>query len=874
MAATTLIWLGRKGWEVVFPPPAEPVVDLSKLPPFPKDFLWGVATSAIQVEGCIDTCDWFKFTEDEDIGRRVTALNRVVTSKPAHLQSIGGAVHHGDLEVLKQDLERAVLLGLNAYRFSVEWARVQPTDADSQDDEALQYYSDAVDAMIERNLKPIVTLNHMTLPLWVLTPPSASLEIPGLPPMAEEDDSFTEDSMRGWENSDTIDAYVDYVEIVVEKLKDRVDTWITSNEPVASMLGVGYLAGVWSPGFSLDGTRMRSAYDNLLKAHVAAFRKIKGSYDKKKDSQVGVVHALLHSQVSSAANEFMTAVTWSVLGGALIGALLGGLLGTVASLGPGGPFNAIAGLLVGATCGVVIGLLVGAIWGATSKPNEEALKQWDYFFHQHFLDTIVWGRIEENVDYRKRNELFLADANSFFDLDEDDDWTPQVDFIGINYYRRANIHYEPTLHIKAAETGGGSFNNDMRYAKDPFQFVPFGTLNFSKEDHVLLTDLGWEVCPEGFFELLKRLSDDYELPILVAENGTPEELDRNRAPHILAHLQQVRRAMTDGVDIFGYCHWSLIDNFEWSSGYDANARFGLFEIDREKPSEAVARNCDFDKQRGLSFNRHITEGALAYQYLIANNPVSEMPFIEAVSRFGVLAPDGSTVVTPDQQAGAVWQCGNPRTTKLFRLYLSRLADDKWLGMVFEQAENKWFRLTDLSVSEDQNLVSLEFSHNSLSGGANPVRYTAIVRLRETDGRYHSVEGTRTDGVSGEDWTGQRVEEIGYWQKTGENPRALGHLMINCWEGADFDRFRVKYKMNTENWEPNEAVTNWEADRLTVTDIKAVDNDAGRLDGIEPVVTLKELSVSRSGDTLSGTFVDTNDDPWTWEAKRMEQDILF
>ena len=64
--------------------------------------------------------------------------------------------------------------------------------------------------------------------------------------------------------------------------------------------------------------------------------------------------------------------------------------------------------------------------------------------------------------------------------------------------------------------------------------------------------------------------------------------DRNRAPFIVGHLQEVKRAIQGGADIIGYLHWSLMDNYEWQEGYRPEARFGLFKIDRHKNNNKSA----------------------------------------------------------------------------------------------------------------------------------------------------------------------------------------------------------------------------------------------------------------------------------------------
>jgi len=88
--------------------------------------------------------------------------------------------------------------------------------------------------------------------------------------------------------------------------------------------------------------------------------------------------------------------------------------------------------------------------------------------------------------------------------------------------------------------------------------------------------MGWEIYPEGLYRVLKRYAAR-PWPLLVTENGVADAHGDLRPDYLRAHLYAVDRAMSEGVNVLGYLHWSLIDNFEWSHGYDG--RFGLFTID-------------------------------------------------------------------------------------------------------------------------------------------------------------------------------------------------------------------------------------------------------------------------------------------------------
>ncbi len=96
--------------------------------------------------------------------------------------------------------------------------------------------------------------------------------------------------------------------------------------------------------------------------------------------------------------------------------------------------------------------------------------------------------------------------------------------------------------------------------------------------------LGWEIYPEGLYRALK-LANDYsqrpdgkKIPLYVTENGIDDRTGTARSPYLVNHLAEVAHAIQDGVDVKGYIHWTLLDNFEWSDGYAP--RFGLYGVDR------------------------------------------------------------------------------------------------------------------------------------------------------------------------------------------------------------------------------------------------------------------------------------------------------
>jgi beta-glucosidase len=105
-------------------------------------------------------------------------------------------------------------------------------------------------------------------------------------------------------------------------------------------------------------------------------------------------------------------------------------------------------------------------------------------------------------------------------------------------------------------------------------------------DHTESTQMGWEIYPEGFGQML-RAAASTGLPVLVTENGIATTDDGQRLRYLRSHLREVRAAMQDGVDVLGYLHWSAFDNFEWNHGFTPT--FGLIGIDRENGLRRIVR---------------------------------------------------------------------------------------------------------------------------------------------------------------------------------------------------------------------------------------------------------------------------------------------
>ena len=101
-------------------------------------------------------------------------------------------------------------------------------------------------------------------------------------------------------------------------------------------------------------------------------------------------------------------------------------------------------------------------------------------------------------------------------------------------------------------------------------------LKFNQNKNEKISDLGWEIYPEGIYHVLKDLKK-YNKPIYITENGLADAKDQNRKWFVKESLHNIHKAIADGVNVRGYFYWSLLDNFEWDKGFWP--RFGLIEID-------------------------------------------------------------------------------------------------------------------------------------------------------------------------------------------------------------------------------------------------------------------------------------------------------
>ena len=178
---------------------------------FPPDFLWGAGTSAYQIEGATH----------ED-GRGLSVWDRFVAIPGATYQGETGEIAADHYHRMEEDVAIMAELNLSAYRFSLSWPRIVPKGTGAVNERGLDFYDRLVDALLAQGIRPVATLYHWDLPV-------------------------TLQDQGGWLNRDTAYAFADYAEIVARRLGDRVDWWLTQNEPWCSAY-LGYADGTHAPG--------------------------------------------------------------------------------------------------------------------------------------------------------------------------------------------------------------------------------------------------------------------------------------------------------------------------------------------------------------------------------------------------------------------------------------------------------------------------------------------------------------------------------------------------------------------------------------------------------------------------------------------------
>jgi len=216
---------------------------------FPESFAWGTATAAHQVEGNNTNNNWYQWEN----GVNENNQPRIHNGETSSLASDHWNRYPDDIRLMND-------LGVNHYRFSIEWSKIEP-ERGNFNIAAIKHYRDLCDSLLKSNIIPVVTLHHFTHPIWF-------------------------ENFGAFENKENIEYFIKYSEYVFNNLQDLVPIWCTINEPTV-FVSQGYFNGIFPPG-KKDPVLAATVLENLLNAHTKVYRHLKG-LPGGSEAQIGLV---------------------------------------------------------------------------------------------------------------------------------------------------------------------------------------------------------------------------------------------------------------------------------------------------------------------------------------------------------------------------------------------------------------------------------------------------------------------------------------------------------------------------------------------------------------------------------------------------------
>lgn len=214
---------------------------------FPKDFWWGSAASATQIEG----------TANGHVGR--TVWDEWFEEEPNRFfDGVGPQVTSDFYHRYKEDIANMKRINHNSFRLSISWARLIPDGVGEVSQEAVEFYTSVIDELIANDIEPFVNLFHFDMP-------------------------YAMHQLGGWESREVIDAFVNYAKVAFELFGDKVSKWFTFNEPIVPVEG-GYLYDFHYPHIVDAKKAFQVAYHTIV-----AHAKVVEAYHNDYDGQIGIV---------------------------------------------------------------------------------------------------------------------------------------------------------------------------------------------------------------------------------------------------------------------------------------------------------------------------------------------------------------------------------------------------------------------------------------------------------------------------------------------------------------------------------------------------------------------------------------------------------
>ena len=445
---------------------------------FPKDFLWGGAVAACQIEGAYDvdgrglsTSDIHRYDKEMDRahiekegGGTLAQIKAAMNDKEGYYPKRYGIDFY---HTYKSDLALFKEMGFRAFRTSISWSRIFPKgDEEEPNEKGLQFYDALIDEIIKDGMEPVITMSHYDIPLYLVT------------------------EYGGFANRKVAEFFVRYAKVLLERFKGKVKYWIVCNQvnlvPTVQFGSLGIYDDQTTP-------------------------------DKMEELMYQAVH-----------NQFVACAKIKKM---------------ASSIDP----NAVLGTMIAD----------GTLYPATCKPEDIVMTMQKNRMQYFFTDVQLRG------EYPVYALHYFEEKGIHLDVTPEEEQLLKentLEFLAISYY-----------YTRICD----STKNSMK----PFE----GEQN----PYLKPTPWEWRADPLGLYNTLSQLTDRYQIPIMIAENGlgaidTVEEdgsiHDVYRIEYLREHIIQMKRAILDGADVFAYLSWGPIDIVS-SSSAEMSKRYGYIYVD-------------------------------------------------------------------------------------------------------------------------------------------------------------------------------------------------------------------------------------------------------------------------------------------------------
>jgi len=482
---------------------------------FPEKFLFGTATSSYQIEGA--------YNED---GKGLSIWDVFSQKKGTIIDGTTGNIACDHYHRYEQDIKLMASLGYNAYRFSISWSRVIPDGRlkvksngsyEGVNIKGLDFYNRLVDELLKYNIVPFITIFH-----W--------------------DSPYALEKNGGWINKNISDYYVDYVEVIVNRLKDRVKYWITLNEPFV-FSSLGYVLGENAPG-KKNFFKALKVIHNLNLAHLKAVDLIK-SIDSNLKVGITNYHASVlpvlekrDRKATDFANSFINE------------------LFLFPELFRDYPEK------------------IKKIMKLFNKDYKEddfdrfkkysdfiGINNYTRFFITRSINPIAPFNVFELKDLIKKNK------NELFHVIK----------------REYNIEIDKEINsledLKKIKNGPEFTDMDWEiYPEGIFEVINMVDRYTHDE----------KVKKNGDYELFITENGAAFKDVVIKEADNKTVNDKQRIDFLKQYLLNVKKALDNGINLKGYFVWSFMDNFEWGCGL--SKRFGLVYIDYKTQKSIVKKS--------------------------------------------------------------------------------------------------------------------------------------------------------------------------------------------------------------------------------------------------------------------------------------------